>query len=305
MTKKEKELNKRSNDLETAWNKHHEKSKELKIQQEQIQNEYGKLQTWFGKKVRAELAREKKTIDEEKRKLQEDSKELKLSSEEFNKEKTEFWKRRSRDESEMIRLKGEIKREKVQTERVQARLEERRKGVDKMEYQVKQEKKRLQKLSQQLQSDRVAMKVTVEKEILDKYKTMMSYAESERKELTKEREGFAAERRRQKQEKLEIAELRENLENEVKERVNSEIALKEDELAMRENEVIQKNKECQLELTKMKEVQKAIKATEGETNELRRQLDERLENANYKLELAAQKERDLKKEKVPTAWPLV
>jgi len=296
-TKKEEELNKRSKDLETAWNKHHEKSKELKMQQEQIQNEYSKLQTWFEKKVRAELAREKKTIDEERRKLQEDSKELKRSSEEFNKEKTEFWKRRSRDESEIIRLKGEIKREKVQTERVQARLEERRKGVDKIEYQVKQEKKRLQKLNQQLQSDRLELKVTVEKEILDKYKTMISYAENERKELTKEREAFAAERRRQKQEKLEIADTREHLENEIKWRVNSEIALKEDELVMRENEVIQKNEEIQLELTKMKEVQQAIKAREEKTNELRRQLDERLENANYKLELAAQKERDLNNEK--------
>merc|ERR1719204_2860691 len=90
--KHEEEINQRRKDMEVALNLQQEKEKELTMQQDQIQNEYGKLQTWFEKKVRKELSHEKEKIDQQRSSVKNDFTKLKCSQLQLRREEIAFKK---------------------------------------------------------------------------------------------------------------------------------------------------------------------------------------------------------------------
>merc|ERR1711920_657241 len=201
---------------------------------------------------------------------------------ELNKDKSNFEKRKLEEEREMIRSMSELQIQKVNSDKSMALLEERQRDIEKMDLIAKQEEERLAILNKRLQSDRANLQVIAEKDILDKYKTMMTYAENDRKELLKEREKFDAEQRRQEQQKLEIKTRQENLENEINQRVTAQVIEKQEAIVRYEKNVKQKNDELELKQEQMEKDRHAMENAQLEVNQLKLELERRLKDATQK-----------------------
>jgi len=281
--KLEQEINQRRKDMEVAMNLQQEKEKELKMQQDQIQNEYGKLQTWFEKKVRKELAGEKAEVDKQKTNVKNEFTTLKRSQLQLKREEMALKKKQSEDEQELERAKTDMQNEKDEIDIIRANLEMDKADIDKRKLFIKAKQADVNKAAQQLEIDRSEMRETVEKEILEKYKTMMSYAEKYSQDLAQEREEFAAERKKFRQEKKELEEQRENLEEEIQQRVKAKVAVRENDLALSEEKLKDDNNQLLLEKDRVTKESHAAEESLREARRLKVESEEAMVDANGKL----------------------
>jgi len=266
---------------------HQDFERQLKIQQDQMKLENQKLRETLEKKVReelaAELAAERAELNKKRKSLENEISRQKALKTKTIRDQLALKKKRAENDQEIVRRKNEYDQIKIETKKTREYLEQEKIKFEKQKIQACKELERLEIDRKQLQTDRERIRESVEKEVLDKYKTMMAYAEKHTSTIAQERDEVAAEKKKLRQEKLNVEEQRENLELQIKQRVKSRVAEQEKDLTRKELELTKRSTEVKNEWERIQEEELSTERSKREVLKLKSDAEELSKEANEKL----------------------
>jgi len=282
------EIMKNREELFQTSSLHQDFERQLKIQQDQMKLEHQNLRETLEKKVREELAAERAELNKKRKNLENEISRQKALKTKTIRDQLALKKKRAENDQEILRRKNEYEQMKIEAKKTREYLEEEKIKFEKQKIQACKELERLEIDRKKLQADRDRVRESVEKEVLDKYNTMMAYAEKHTSTIAQERDTVAEEKKQLRQEKLNVEEQRENLELQIKQRVKSRVADQEEDLTRKELELTKRSTEVKKEWERIQEEELSTERSKREVLKLKSDAEELSKEANEKLLEAAE-----------------
>jgi len=287
---------------------HQDIERQLKIQEDQMKLEYQKLRETLEEKVREdrqtlevkvreELAAERAELNKKRKNLENEISRQKALKTKTIRDQLALKKKRVENDQEIERRKSEFEQMKIEAKKTREYFKEEKIKFEKQKILACKELESLEIDRKQLLADRERVRESVEKEVLDKYNTMMSLAQEQTNTIAQEREAVAAEKKKLRQEKLDVEEQRENLELQIKQRVKSRVAEQEKDLTRKEIELTRRSTEVKKEWERIQEEDLSTERSKREVLKLKSDAEELSKEANEKLLEAAEQMKAVSVEK--------